>query len=121
VPLADIAVIVCATRDTEFSSSSQSFQCHKLVNIFEMVPPVQRIAIVSLLFYRNQLLPSIQFRIPWTGGNPKPAAKSCCNLISNSGLDVPIVVDFPQQLSAAGFNSPTRFSHKGSKICVYLK
>src|ERR1035441_1603527 len=29
---------------------SQSFQCHKLVNIFEMVPPVQRIHQLANLF-----------------------------------------------------------------------
>ena len=42
-----------------------------LVNIFEMMPPVQRMLSSRPFFYRNRLPPSTQFRIPWTGGNPK--------------------------------------------------
>ena len=46
-------------------------QCRRLVNIFEMMPPVQRMQTSRSFFYRNPLPPSSQFRIPWTGGNPK--------------------------------------------------
>ncbi len=42
-----------------------------LVNIFEMVPPVQRMQNHSRYSYLNHFPPSTQFRIPWTGGNPK--------------------------------------------------
>ena len=42
-----------------------------LVSIFEMVPPVQRMQNNSPFFYSDHFTPSIQFRIPWTGGNPK--------------------------------------------------
>jgi hypothetical protein len=36
-----------------------------------MVPPVQRMQLSHHTSYRTLFLPSSQFGIPWTGGNPK--------------------------------------------------
>ncbi len=62
-----------------------------------MVPPVQRIANVSLLFYRNRLPPSIKFRIPWTGGNPKLSNR---RLIFSREFRIPWTGGNPKQLDA---------------------
>jgi hypothetical protein len=59
---------------------SQSSQCRKLVNIFEMMPPVQRLQTSRQNFYYVAFPPSTQFVSPWTGGNPKQAPRRSARL-----------------------------------------
>ena len=58
---------------------SHSYECslrvttqfRRLVSIFEMVPPVQKMTDISQLIYLYPIQLSIYSSIPWTEGNPK--------------------------------------------------